>query len=114
MTHFIETETKDGKILRIEVEDTSKPTTGFTRTKPTNVSTEAVVDAYTQVLDAIAGVATGVLETVQNLDATPSSAAIDFAIKINSEVGAMVAKSREDGQFRVSLTWKQPSPEDDD
>jgi hypothetical protein len=114
MTHFIETTTKDGKKLRIEVEDTSKPSAGFTRDKPTDVSNEAVADAYTQVLDAISGVAAGLLDTVQNLETAPTTAAVDFAVKIDGEVGAMVAKSRDDAQFRVSLTWKQASDNEDE
>ena len=115
MTHYIETFTDDGLPLRIEVEDTSKPAAGFTRsTSPTDVSSEAVKDAYDQTLRTIRGCANGVISTLQSLDALPTSASIDFAIKVDPEVGAMIAKSREDAQFRISLSWKQPEPEDDD
>jgi len=112
MTYYIETFSDDGLPIRIEVEDTSKPSAGFTRsTSPTNISNEAVKDAYDQTLRTIRGCANGVISTVQNLDTLPSSASIDFAIKIDPEVGAMIAKSREDAHFRVSLSWKQPEPE---
>ena len=60
MTHYIETKTKDGIPFRIEVEDTSKPTPGFTRTStPTNVSSEAAEEALAQLLQAVQGVASG-------------------------------------------------------
>ncbi len=109
MTHYIETKTKDGSIIRIEVEDASKPSTGFARqSSPTNVSGEAAEDAYEQTLQTIKGCANGVIDTLQNLETLPSAASIDFAIKIDAEVGSMIAKSRDDGQFRVSLSWKQP------
>jgi hypothetical protein len=112
MTHFIETVTKDGAILRIEVESTAKTGVGFTRqAEPTDVSSEAVKDAYDQALNAIRNWANGVIDTLQGMDPLPSAATIDFALKIDAEIGPMVAKSRDEGQFRISLSWKQPEPE---
>ena len=114
MTHYIETKTKDGIPFRIEVEDTSKPTPGFTRTSaPTNLSGEAAGDAFAQLLQAIRGVASDLISTVQSLESSPSVTAVDFAIKIDAEVGALVARSRDDAQFRVSLTWKEPDSDTD-
>ena len=109
MTHYIETKAKDGALIRIEVEDTSKPAPGFTRHTPNaNLSGESAAGVYNEILQTIQGCANGVIDTVQNLEALPSSASFDFAIKVDAEAGALVAKSREDAQFRVSLTWKQP------
>jgi hypothetical protein len=114
MTHYIETKTKDGIPFRIEVEDTSKPTPGFTRTStPTNVSSEAAAEAFAQLLQAVQGVASDLINTVQTLESAPSVTAVDFAIKIDPEVGALVARSRDDAQFRVSLTWKETGSDTD-
>jgi hypothetical protein len=114
VTHYIETKTKDGVPFRIEVEDTSKPTPGFTRTStPTNVSSEAAEEAFAQLLQAIQGVASDLINTVQSLESSPSVMALDFAIKIDAEVGALVARSRDDAQFRVSLTWKEQDSDSD-
>jgi len=114
MTQYIETFTENGSLIRIEVSDDTKPAPGFTRKAASNnVSTEAVKDAYDQTLQTIRGCANGVVETIQSLDSLPSSASIDFAIKIDAEVGAMIAKTKEDAQFRVSLSWKQEEPEKD-
>jgi hypothetical protein len=108
MTHYIETQTENGSSIRIEVEDTSKPTPGFTRQpSAADVSNEAVKDAYNQVLNTIRACADGVVDTIQNLESLPSAASIDFAIKVDAEAGVMIARSREDTQFRISLTWKQ-------
>ena len=112
MIHYIETQTKDGSTIRIEVADTSRPAAGFARsTTSTHISTDATKDAYSQLLTTIQHCANGVIETIQNLEALPNAASIDFAVKIDAEAGAMIAKSREDAQFRVSLSWKQPEPE---
>lgn len=114
MTHYIETKTKDGSTIRIEVEDTSKAAPGFPRkTAATDVSSEAAKDAYQQTLQTIRACADGLVETIQNLQALPNSASIDFAIKIDAEVGALIARSRDDAQFRVSLAWKQTEAKGD-
>jgi hypothetical protein len=112
MTDYIETRTKDGATIRIEVESTAKTTAGFGRQPPTtNVSHDAVRDVYDQTLSTIRACANGVIDTLQSLEALPSAASIDFAIKIDAEAGAMIAKSLNDAQFKVSLNWKQVEPE---
>jgi hypothetical protein len=112
MTHYIETQIKDGSTIRIEVADTTKAGVGFSRSSAaTQISTEEAKDAYNQLLTTIRHCANGVIETLQSLEALPNTASIDFAIKIDAEAGAMVAKSREDAQFRVSVSWKQAEPE---
>lgn len=114
MVHFIETQTKEGQTIRIEVEDTAKTGAGFTRqSSPADLSSDAVKDAYEQTLSTIRGFADGVVATIQGMEAMPNSASVEFAIKVDAETGPMIAKSRESGQFRVSLSWKQPEPEKD-
>jgi hypothetical protein len=115
MIHYIETQTKDGTKVRIEVEFSSKTSAGFTRQAASaDLSSEAVQNAYAETLDTIRGCANGMLETLQKMTSLPSAATIDFAIKIDAEAGPMIAKARDEGQFRVSLTWKQPEPDKDE
>ena len=113
MTQYIETFTDDGTAIRIEVEaDAKMGGVGFARqASPDDVSSASTKDAYDQTLKTIRGCANGVIDTIQNLDALPSTASIDFAIKIDPEAGAMIAKSGADAQFKVSLSWKQPEPD---
>ena len=115
MAQYIETFTKDGTSIRIEVESDSKlGGVGFaSQASRDNVSSEATKDAYDQTLNTIRGCANGVIDTIQNLETLPSTASIDFAIKIDPEAGAMIAKSGGDAQFKVSLSWKQAEPDKD-
>ena len=109
MADYIETKTRDGATIRIEVESTTKTAPGFggRPAAPTDVSTEAAADIFDQTLTTIRACANGVVETWQNLEATPSAASIDFSIKVDADAGVMVARSREDAQFKISLSWKQ-------
>jgi hypothetical protein len=112
MADYIETHTKDGATLRIEVESVSRASAGFSRQTPaTNVSGETAKEAYHQTLRTIRACANGVIETITGLDVLPSAASIDFGIKIDSEAGALVAKSLGDAHFKVSLSWRQVEPE---
>lgn len=107
MADYIETQTQDGATLRIEVESLHKVSAGFSRQTPaTNVSGEATKEAYNQTLNTIRACANGVIDTIKRLDSLPSAASIDFAIKIDAEAGAMIAKSLGDAHFKVSLNWK--------
>ncbi|MCK6627233.1 MAG: hypothetical protein L6R45_18915 [Anaerolineae bacterium] len=115
MAEYIETQTKNGATLKIEVESTSKVGAGFTRpSSPANVSHEGVKDAYDQTLNTVRVCANGMVETLQGLASLPNTASIDFAIKIDAEAGAMIAKSIGDAHFKVSLSWKQAEPESKD
>jgi hypothetical protein len=115
MIHYIETQTKDDVKIRIEVDVSSRAGAGFTRQPAsTDLSNEAVQNAYQETLDTIHGCANGMLETLQKMSSLPSAATIDFAIKIDAEAGPMIAKARDEGQFRVSLTWKQPESDKDE
>jgi len=112
MTDYIETKTGDGTPVRIEVEAIQKSGAGFAHPATSaEAADKAAKDAYNQVLGTIRACANGVIETLQGLDAAPNSASIDFAIKIDAEAGAMVAKSVGDAQFKVSLSWKQVEPD---
>ncbi len=114
MTDYIETTTKDGFTLLIEVSDDVKGAAGFGKLKDDTDSSEASQAAYNQTLDTIRACANGVIDTLQDLEAQPSNAAIEFGIKIDAKAGAMIAKSMGEGQFKVSLSWKQPDPEKDE
>jgi hypothetical protein len=112
MIDYIETQAKDGTPIRIEVEETQRTGTGFGRqASPADSASGLAKEAYNQALSTIRACANGVIDTLQNLDAAPNAASINFAIKIDAEAGAMVAKSLNDAQFKVSLSWKQVEPE---
>lgn len=116
MTDYIETRTKDGGVIRIEVDTTAKAAAGFgsRQSTPSNLTHEAVADVYEQVLSTIRGWTNGFVETLQSLETTPTTASLDFAIKIDVETGALIAKSRDDAHLRVSLSWKQAGPKSEE
>jgi Trypsin-co-occurring domain 1 len=113
MADYIETKTKSGATIRIEVES-GRLGTGFGHQVSSRAGSGAAgTSAYDQTLETIRACANDVVDTLQNLEAPPSAASIDFAIKIDGEAGALIAKSGADAQFKVSLSWKQVEPDQD-
>ena len=107
MTDYVETQTNDGATIRIEVEPSSKIAAGFGRASASTEDANKSPNTYNQILSTIRACANGVIDTLQNLEALPNAASINFAIKVDAEAGPMIAKSMNDAQFKVALTWKQ-------
>ncbi len=115
MIEYIETKTDEGTPIRVEVESSLKSGAGFgKKTSGGEVTSEVAKDAYNQTMSTIHACVDGIIGTLQNLDAAPSTASIDFAIKIDAEAGAMIAKSMGDSHFKISLSWKQIEPDDEE
>ncbi len=113
MTTYVESPTKSGTPIRIEVESTTKGV-GFGQAASTGEVKNQSGDSYTQVLDTIRACATGIIDTLQGLETPPQTASVNFAIKVEADSGAMIARSGDNAQFKVSLTWKKDEPDDDD
>ena len=70
-------------------------------------------NAFNQALNTIRLAANGVLETLNTLPEKPDHVKIDFAIKIDADAQAMLAKSgSSDAQLKVSLAWRTPPAKD--
>lgn len=113
-TEYIETKTKDGSTIRIEVEPGTKVKTGFGGQVDTDGATSEAAQAYNDTLNTIRACANGIVDTLQEMDTPPSAASVDFALKIDAKAGPLIAKSGSDVHFKISLNWSQPEPEQDE
>ncbi|OQY48456.1 MAG: hypothetical protein B6242_02415 [Anaerolineaceae bacterium 4572_78] len=104
MSDYIESTIGDeGKII-IEVRKL-KTDVGFISTK-NEVDKQSVNNSFNHGLNIIRMTANSVLETLDSLKERPNVAKIDFAIKFDSESGAMLAKAEStDAQLKISLSW---------
>ncbi len=109
MQNYIESRVgNEGKIL-IEISN-SKNAVGF-GPHQSGEEKEKVDNAFNQALNTIRLAANGVLETLNALPKKPDHVKIDFAIKIDDNAQAMLAKANSsDSQLKVSLAWRTPPP----
>ncbi len=113
-TEYIETQTKDGSVIRIEVEAGSKAKTGFGAQADASASDEAAANAYDKTLNTIRACANGMVDTLKSLDTPPNAASVEFALKVDAKAGPMIAKSGSNTHFKVSLSWKQPESKEEE
>lgn len=104
MADYIETSVGKKKIL-IEVSD-NKGHVGFGVSQTHEEKKKKADKAYGQAMDTIRLAAEGVLNTLSSMEEKPDHVKIDFAIKIDANDGAMLARAdSRDAQLRVSLGW---------
>ena len=114
-TEYIETKTKDGSTIRIEVEPGTKTKTGFGGQIDSGaIDNQAAATAYEETLNTIRACASGIVDTLQAMDTPPKGASLEFAIKVDANAGPLIAKSGSDVHFKVSLNWQQPEPEQEE
>jgi len=78
---------------------------GPTRGDPTEMAAEA----FTQGMALIRTCAEQVAETVAKVSAAakPTSVEVEFGIKLNGEVGALIAKTGAEAHLNVKLSWNK-------
>ncbi|HEY85845.1 MAG TPA: hypothetical protein G4N96_12130 [Chloroflexi bacterium] len=109
MREYIESRIGNEGTILIEVSN-NKTAVGF-GAHQSQEDKEKADNAFNQALNTIRLAANGVLETLNTLPEKPDHVKIDFAIKIDSDARAMLAKaSSSDAQLKVSLAWRTPPP----
>ena len=109
MREYIESRVGNEGPILIEVSN-NKTAVGF-GAHQSKEEKEKADNAFNQALNTIRLAANGVLETLNTLPEKPDHVKIDFAIKIDADAQAMLAKSgSSDAQLKVSLAWRTPPP----
>ena len=67
---------------------------------------ETVGASLGDTLSIIRPVAEGALSACQGMTALPDTAEVEFALKFDARVGAVIAHSSTEGSLRIKLVWK--------
>ena len=105
MAELVRWRTDDGGIV-VEV-DEDDPGYQLISRKPG----ELVAEAGRKFEDALAGLkdaAASALKTFRDSELQPDEVEIEFGVKLNASVGAVIAKSTIEGHLVVRLTWNKP------
>lgn len=101
MSELVRFDTTEGAPLLIEVDSDSYGMERIARRG------NGVVDATQTLEEALRAAAPTVRAVVQTIkDLAPDEHEIEFGIKLNAELGVVVAKSALEGHFTVKLRWK--------
>ena len=97
-------ETDDGDIIYIEVADNDYIPDGLVA-----AGDDENDNKFTSAIKKIRPTANALLQQLTSLDAKPDKVSVEFAIKISGKVGAIIASTQTEANFKVTLTWQKGS-----
>lgn len=104
MKHLLEFELDGGSIF-IEGEDSVPEKSGRTlRGKSQGDESDGHVQRFVDTIARVRPAAEAVLKAFQEMS-TPEEIALEFGVKFNAKVGAILASADSEATFKVSLKW---------
>ncbi|MEO0980711.1 MAG: CU044_2847 family protein [Pseudomonadota bacterium] len=94
--------TVDGKPVMVEVEETNVSEPTFQRFAASGGPPRTMEEAIDSTLPA----ANLLLQRIVALPNRPKAVEVEFGVKLSGKVGALIASTALEGNFKVKLTWK--------
>lgn len=109
MPEYLEVALEDGSSLKIEVEPTH-PTGVVPAARPEElvVKAKGIFDSAMQTIKATAN---EFVKEIKALDLAPDQVEVQFGVKIDAEVGAMVAKTGAEAHYIITFMWQRTTLE---
>jgi hypothetical protein len=63
---------------------------------------------FRSALDVIGPIADALIDKMGGLAARPDTVEVQFGVRLNAQVGAVIASTQAEGHLQVSLTWTSP------
>lgn len=105
MKRLIEFPLEDGSTILVEV-DEPEPTGGVERVaRPGEVFRTQI--PFEQALSKIRPVAEHIITHLHSLRNSPDEVGVEFAFKLSAKADIIIASADTEGNFKVTLTWKQ-------
>jgi hypothetical protein len=102
---LLEFELGDGGVVFVEVAD-DEP--GIERAAQVNDMVVKARVTLESALDHVRAVANATLAKLQDVAVQPQQIEVQFGIRLNAEVGAVIARTQAEGHLQIKLTWTRP------
>jgi hypothetical protein len=89
----------------VEVE----PEDGVVRVGRGGEIVQSIGQTFDESIGRVRDAATAALRQFQSMTRRPDEVEIKFGVKLDAEVGALIARTGVQGQFEVKLTWRAPT-----
>jgi hypothetical protein len=99
----------DGGSIVVEVDEPQ----GISRVSRAGRILDAAGESFDRALAQVKEAAATALHQFQTMSHRPDEVVLKFGVKLDAEAGAVIAKTKLEGNFEVTLTWR-PEPEPDD
>jgi hypothetical protein len=104
-TQLVQFTLPDGSDLLVEVDDQEPGIQRASRTDDFIIQAKQSLDGA---MDHIRAMATVTLTKLRDLPRQPDNLEVEFGVRLNAEVGAVIAKTQAEGHIKVKLTWQAP------
>ena len=106
MKRLVEFPTDDGGIIVVEVDEPGHGGTLRSGRGGDDLAERAKV-RYEEALNNVQPAAVGVIKQVRALPDPPDEVSLELGIKLNSEMGAIIASASAEAHFVLKLTWRR-------
>src|SRR4051794_37258845 len=111
MKHIVEFPMENGDGLLVEVDDVPGaygPGSGQTmRGVSSGEMMERARLTYEEAVDKIRPAAESIVERIRSIAEPPDIISVEFGIKLNANIGAILASTSAEAQFTLTLTWNR-------
>ncbi|MEO0384598.1 MAG: CU044_2847 family protein [Pseudomonadota bacterium] len=104
---FFEIETSSGKIVVVETDSDAEDLRLASSSAASADGTKKMIAAINSVRPAV----DDLVAAFGSLARQPDELEIEFGLKLNGEVGALIAKTSTEANFSVTVKWVRPSAE---
>jgi hypothetical protein len=106
MGDLVEFKLEDGSSVVVETESVSSRAVmrGGRLTETLTTADKTLEQAFDRLRPATAAI----IERVRSMAQQPEEIEIEFGVTVNAEVGAVIAKTSGEANFRIALRWTRP------
>jgi Trypsin-co-occurring domain 1 len=104
VTELASFELEGGGSVLVEIDSA----TGISRVGRQGEIVRTAARTFEQTLATVRDAATAALSQFQAMTRRPDEVEIKFGVKLDAEMGAMIARTGIEGQLAVKLTWRAP------
>ncbi len=105
MKHLIEFPLADGGSIFVEVEDLKQERGAVEVARPGEAVAKAAL-TFEDAFDKIKPAAGSLIEKIRSLSDAPDEVEVEFGLKLDAEVGAIIATTGLEANYKITLRWK--------
>jgi hypothetical protein len=113
MTHLVEFPLHDGGAIQVEIAapedraDAPSEGQGLVPAARGEAVAKKAHQTFEAALDKIQPAAEVIIQKLRYLSDAPDTIQVEFGVKMNAEVGAVVASASAEAHYKINLTWQR-------
>jgi len=100
---------EDNKVIWIEVDEIAVPTKVAGESEASRVGdiVTKTTQTFQEAIDSVKPAVDVLIKSLDKISDRPDEIGIEFGLKVNGQVGTVIAASSVEANFKVTLNWKR-------